>query len=144
MELRRWCIGHDVQRNVKDTGHQTLGIQAAAKALLDEQIQPGLAADLKLLIRFGLGELFVNRDNYRHGKVIAGLVMTNQHLDNFADGNASEFHRSARVQALERRIEVKDVPVPRVEKVLRTEKEQSDDGQSRTNHDEEADSSRVS
>src|SRR5207247_1376028 len=108
MELRKRCIGHDVQRDVKDTGHQTLGIQAAAKTLLDEFIQLGLAADLELLIRFGLGELLVNLNNNRHGKVVAGLIVPNQHLDDRANSHTAEFHRSAGVQAFERGIKVKD------------------------------------
>src|SRR5260370_8601147 len=136
-------MGLDLKAKIKDAGHQTLGIQTATKPLTEELSQWGAAADLGLLVRFGLGELLVNGDDDGHREVVAGLIVTNQYLLNFADGDTSEFDWSSRAQALKRCIEVEDVLLYGAEKALRGEDEQSGYAERQANDEERADSSRV-
>src|SRR5262249_46404666 len=94
-------VRHDFQFDVKHTGHQALGIQAASEPLINESVQLGFAANLQALIRFGLGELFVDGDDNGHREVAIGLVVTNQDLDDRTNRDSAKFHRRARVQSFQ-------------------------------------------
>src|SRR5262245_13175556 len=125
MKHRWWRIRQHLQAYVQDPGHKTFGVQTAAKTPPDVFIETGLIDDLKILIGLGLGELLVNGNNNGHGEVIAGLVVANQDLLNFADGHAAKFDRGANLQAFERAIEIKYGPLYRMEQSARTEEDHS-------------------
>src|SRR5262249_47278291 len=123
MELRSRRIGNYREINIKDACDETFGIQARAKTVADEEIQSRLSADLQRHVRFGLGHLLINGDQNGHREVVAVLIVTNQQLDDCADGHPSEFHRRAGIQSLERGIEVKNLLLSRMKKATRAKDE---------------------